>query len=356
MTSLLDLPPDALLHLSTLLSSHHDLVALGSSCRVLRECVNQVRSPPHTCQLHRHPPPPPATATSGATSTAFLPAPLLHAIMQDSVWRTQCEAWLQAQCSPSNGLAALTAPAVLEALGVGSYRLLCQTLHRLGSWPAGVFYATSEAALPRGRLLVGQLHPPSGSLRLQQPRQRILGGAAPSEDSWELQPGLSLRPGVDSSGTQVDLSVATASSWHHTIQLSLDGQSLLVHRCSDAHAELAPAPGSRTLRPPAAAQQGLTAQALSMMAAYLGVPVGALGVEVLQYRRASLPAPADLQAVAGEPPGMALLRQCQVRRCPQCCLLFSHVEAMCLAHVHGPCARQPDRQAAAPHSRCQVAE
>ena len=77
MTSLLDLPPDALLHLSTLLSSHHDLVALGSSCRVLRECVNQVRSPPHTCQLHRHPPPPPATATSGATSTAFLPAPLL---------------------------------------------------------------------------------------------------------------------------------------------------------------------------------------------------------------------------------------------------------------------------------------
>ena len=250
------------------------------------------------------------------------------------MWRPHCEAWLDAQRSSSNGLAALTAPAVLEALGVGSYRLLCQTLHRLGSWPAGMFYATSEAALPRGRLLVGQMHPPSGSLRLQQPRQRILGGPAPSEDSWELQPGLSLQAGVDSSGTQVDLSVVTPSSWHHTLQISLDGQSLLVQRSSDPHAQLAPAPGSRTLRSRPAAQQGPTAQALAMMAAYVGVPVGALGVESLQYRRAVLPAPADLQAVEGEPAGMTLLRQCQVRPPPPSVLLsFPCGVGMRIAHL-----------------------
>ena len=236
------------------------------------------------------------------------------------MWRLQCEAWLEAQRSPSNGLSALTAPAVLEALRVGSYRLLCQTLvARLGSWPAGIWYATSDAALPRGRLLVGQLYPLNGILLLQQPRPLTTGAPAHGEASWQLSSGLRLQAVVDSRGGQVEVVLDSAIGLRHALQLSEDGQSLVVQQVAamGSAAELAPAPGTRTLRSPPDPGQGFNATTLALMAAYVGIPVGNLGVEVVQYRRARLPAPADLEAVTGEPPGMALLRQCQVRyRCP----------------------------------------
>lgn len=112
--------------------------------------------------------------------------------MQDALWLHQCEAWLAAQtaagqCSPS-----LTAPQLRDALHLPSYRLLCQALHALGAWPCGVWCATSESALPRGRLLVGRLATSGsgGGLQLVQPRALVLAGPTPAAESWELQPSL----------------------------------------------------------------------------------------------------------------------------------------------------------------------
>lgn len=149
---------------------------------------------------------------SSAGNAFCLIAPLCHhANPQDALWRHQCEAWLAAARSPSNGLAALSAPALRDALRLPSCRSLYQALHRLGSWPAGLWYATNESAGLHGRLLVVQLHPPSGSLRMQPPQHRTLIDHVPGAEAWHLRPGWRvLFDAADGGATRVRLTMQPA--------------------------------------------------------------------------------------------------------------------------------------------------
>lgn len=127
----------------------------------------------------------------------------LHGL-QDTLWLHQCEAWLAAQAAAGHCAPTPTTPQLRDALRLPSYRLLCQALHGLGAWPCGVWYASSESTLPRGRLLVGQLGlGPSGGLHLAQPRALVLAGPASATDSWELQSSLSVVAEQGAAGTQV---------------------------------------------------------------------------------------------------------------------------------------------------------
>lgn len=57
-------------------------------------------------------------------------------------------------------------------------------------------------------------------------------------------------------------------------------------------------------------------EALASLASYLGVHSNArILLESITYRRVQLPAPADLEPVEGEPPGLALLRRHQASCC-----------------------------------------
>ncbi|PRW57384.1 F-box only 31-B-like [Chlorella sorokiniana] len=199
---------------------------------------------------------------------------LRHLAGDDALWRQQCEAWLAAARSPSNGLAALSAPALRDALRLPSHRALYQALHRLGSWPAGLWHATSESAGPRGRLLVVQLHPPSGSLRLQAPQHRVLTGHVPAEEAWELRPGW--RIAFDTAGggaTQASVGPNSGSpgGLHCSLQLSLDGRSLIVHRGQ----QLRPPPptaGHRTIPPTSPATSSSGGGSSSSSSSRLSVP------------------------------------------------------------------------------------
>lgn len=127
---------------------------------------------------------------------------------------------------------------------------------------------------------------------------------------------------------------------HCSLQLSLDGRSLIVHRGQQLRPP-PPAAGHRTILPSAPAAGSSSAsgsssaggggrqdlsgpsasasEALASLASYLGLHTGArIQLESITYRRVQLPTPAELEAVEGEPPGLALLRRHQAsRRCAQ---------------------------------------
>lgn len=271
----------------------------------------------------------PWPAAAAAASRRQLAKTPLHTTSilspQDELWRVQCERTLTAQRSPSNGLDGVSAPQALQALRLPTYRRLFEALQGLGAWPAGLWCATNDAALPRGRLLMGQLDSPAGSLHLQQLRARVLHGAADPGDAWELPPGNSIRAEVPEGGTQARLAVDSADrGLHCALQVALDGQSLVVHRSQEPRLPQ-PLPGFRTL-PPVAATDGSgssgssrgggssssrASQALASLTRYLGAASMRVQLESIHYRRVVLPSPADLEAVEGEPPGMALLRSVQ---------------------------------------------
>lgn len=122
------------------------------------------------------------------------------------------------------------------------------------------------------------------------------------------------------------MAASNTSNLQCSLQLSLDGQQLVVHRSQD-HQDPPRTHGSRTI-PPAASNAGGssgsrssgsgTSQALASLAQYLGIAPAGIQLESIEYRRARLPAAADREAVEGEPPGMALLRRCQVGCCLWC--------------------------------------
>lgn len=205
---LLDLPPDAVSHV-LLSCSACDLASLACSCTAMRALVGNVSRRAGAALL----PPLPLHPLSATVSRVCpLTASPLPTLLQDGLWQRQCDGWLAGQrssCGIGNGLASLTAPQLRQALQLGSYRLLHQALHRMGAWPCGVWYATNGSALPQGRLLVGQLHAPSGAFLLQQPRQVLLHGPTPAADAWQLQPNLTIRAEPDASGTQV-----SDQCWH----------------------------------------------------------------------------------------------------------------------------------------------
>lgn len=137
-------------------------------------------------------------------------------------------------------------------------------------------------------------------------------------------------------GMQVSLATCSTSGLPSWLQLSLDGGELAVHRCSSrGQPGPPPAPGYRLI-PPAGDAGGegssggsggagssggggsgaSAADALASLARHLGVAPARLQLDSVRYRRVRLPLPADLQAVAGEPEGMALLRRCQVGGLP----------------------------------------
>lgn len=379
-SGLLDLPAAVWAQILASVASK-DIVALSTTCRELTHLTADVRWRQFACPcLPARPPPPPPALAALCESSPFSTAPLALATIahrQDALWQRQCEAWLAAARSPSNGLAALTAPALRGALRLPSYHCLYKALHQLGSWPAGIWYATNDSALPCGRLLVAQLHPPSGTLRLQPPRHHVLNGPAPAADAWELRPGWCIRAEAGEGGiwvrsmdgsqgnamasaTQAARAPLAACSLPHpaapsfllqvgveaidnatgalhcAMQLSLDGRSLIMHR-SQQRRRPPPAAGHRTLLPAAPEGSGgasgsggatgsgsgsggsnsvpssSAGQALASLAAYLGLHNARLLLESISYCRVQLPAPADLEAVAGEPPGMALLRRHQAR-------------------------------------------
>lgn len=186
-----------------------DLLALARTCRGLRHLATDVRRGCCWCRLCRrrlrlrlHWLPEPAVVVAPRSTSVFLclGTPIG---LQDALWRQQCEAWLATARSPSNGLAALSSLGLRDALRLPSYRSLFQVLHALGSWPAGLWYATNESAGPRGRLLVVQLHLPSSSLRLQAPQHRVLTGPVPAEDAWELRPGWAVAFDASAEATKV---------------------------------------------------------------------------------------------------------------------------------------------------------
>ena len=121
---------------------------------------------------------------------------------------------------------------------------------------------------------------------------------------------------------------------HCSLQLSLDSRSLIVHRGQQPRPP-PPAAGHRTILPTvAAASSSMDAsgsssgggrrdlsvpsssasEALASLASYLGLHTNArILLESINYRRVQLPAPADLEPVEGEPPGLALRRRHQAR-------------------------------------------
>lgn len=180
---------------------------------------------------------------------------------------------------------------------------------------------------------------------------------------------------------QASLATCSTSGLPCWLQLSLDGQSLVVHRSSSRGQPGPPSlPGFRTI-PPAreeggdegggggsaggsSAGGGSAAGALASLARYLGVAPARLQLDSVRYRRVRTPSPADLQAAAGEPEGMALLRRCQVGglhgtpgslgclgadrdvhrplqpRPPTCCALLSPTPRAYTLAATGPTARR----------------
>lgn len=223
MASLPDLPNDALLHLlSPEFLSARDVAALACTCRMLRSCARQVEPRagrcaavttgsgvplPRCCEFQA--PMPPFQPPCSSTLHCFV------ASQQGAVWQTHCEAWL-AQRAGQAGAGTAPSPArspdaLLAALRLPTHRALYTALHALGSWPEGLFYATSEAAQPRGDLQLGRLDAEGGCLQLFGVRPRIVEGPpARTEDAWRLSPSLSIVAAPSNDGSQVCLSAAKA--------------------------------------------------------------------------------------------------------------------------------------------------
>ena len=410
-----DLTPDALQHvLSQPLLSAADLAAVACTCRTLRRaseqvwCASLVRCLPVRLSALL------LVDVTSACSQTSQPTP--HTVVQDALWRLQCEAWLAAQRSArphDPALLGLTPTALLAALQLGGspapahHRALRAFLHHLGTWPGGYWFATGGLALPQGHLLLVQLHPPSGGLRLARLRSRS--AAAPptgAEECWTVEACATLAA-TPAGGVRL---AGCGGLQHAVLQLSLEGAALKLHRDSGRCPVVAPTPGWATLAsqdapPPgrsggsgeasgsgsgsgsgsssggpsslfasmasltahlglrisrfsvsgrracwqvpglaaggvggayeAAERRGATAggrgrrsaclpaalacfrQSLPVHAGPPSLPSFCPGLQVQdfqQYSRAPLPAPADLAPAEGEPPGIALLRRCQVGR------------------------------------------
>ncbi|KAL4452494.1 hypothetical protein ABPG75_008156 [Micractinium tetrahymenae] len=273
MASLHDLPPDALLHsFSPQFLSARDVAALACTCSLIRSCARQ-----------------------------------------ETVWRAHCEAWLVQQAGQLSAGAAFHASspaALLAALRLPTYRALYTALHALGSWHEGLYYTESEAAQPRGGLLLARLDAEAGCLQLSAVRPRsIVGPPAVAEDAWQLSPSLSIKASPSSDGSQASLAVHSSGGLFYSLEMARDGQSLTVHS-SLTWQPAQPAPGSRAVSPADSQEPGPASSAFARLSAYLG---GARQphVESIRYRRVPLPPPDSLLPLPGEPPGMALLRRCQ---------------------------------------------
>ncbi|KAI3438313.1 hypothetical protein D9Q98_000747 [Chlorella vulgaris] len=221
---------------------------------------------------------------------------------QDLLWRRLCEAWLEAQRVGTRA-EGLDADQLLHTFRLPTFRLLCHTLHGLGTWPAGVWYATSQGALPCGRLLVVQPHADSGALLLQRPVLKA--GPDPSVTLRQLRPALCLKAVPNASGMQAQLDLTSSGQMDCTLQLSQE--VLLVHHHFRQAGPL-PLPGMRTVRGSADQAGGMDA-ALTGLAQYLSMSPVRVRLGVEEYRRAA-PAPA-LPPPQGEGVGMALLWEYQ---------------------------------------------
>lgn len=124
-----------------------------------------------------------------------------------------CGAWLAQHAGvPGASSSACSPPALLDTLRLPTYRALYTVLHALGSWPEGLFYATSEAAQPRGNLLLGRLDASAGCLQLLGVRPcSIVGPPARADDAWRLSPSLSIEVAPSEDGSQVGLLAGTAA-------------------------------------------------------------------------------------------------------------------------------------------------
>lgn len=111
------------------------------------------------------------------------------------------------------------------------------------------------------------------------------------------------------------MTVSHGGSMHVTLQLALDGCSLALQFSLERH-KPSLLPGHRVI-PPAADAAGASGSggsgggALASLAAYVARAKARLTLECLEFRRLPPPEVAEA-AVEGEPPGMALLRACQV--------------------------------------------
>ncbi|KAL4450169.1 hypothetical protein ABPG77_010838 [Micractinium sp. CCAP 211/92] len=274
MASLPDLPNDALLHLlCPEFLSARDVAALACTCRLLRSCARQ-----------------------------------------DAVWRAHCEAWLAQRAGQAD--AGIPRPlsrspaALLAALRLPTHRALYTALHALGSWPEGLFYATSEAAQPRGDLQLGRLDGEGGCLRLVGVRPGdVVGPPARAEDAWRLSTSLSIVAAPSDDGSQASVTVRSGGGLYCSLELALDGQTLSVHS-SFGRQQAQSAPSCRIVPPSETQEPGAVSSVFVSMAAYFG---GSRQphVESKRYCRVPLPSPLSMLPAPGEPPGMALLRRCQ---------------------------------------------
>lgn len=111
---------------------------------------------------------------------------------------------------------------------------------------------------------------------------------------------------------QALLAVRSSGGLFCSLELAPDGQSLAVHSSLGRHRGR-PAPGSRLVPPADSQEAGTASSAFARLAAYLGGDRQP-HVENMRYCRVPLPPPQPLLPAPGEPPGMALLRRCQVGR------------------------------------------
>ncbi len=221
MASLPDLPNDALLHLlCPEFLSARDVAALACTCRLLRSCARQVEPRAGLCAAVavRSGVPLPRCCEFQALMSPFQPpclSILQHSVaaQQDAVWRAHCEAWLAQRAGQAD--AGIPRPlsrspaALLAALRLPTHRALYTALHALGSWPEGLFSATSEAAQPRGDLQLGRLDGEGGCLRLVAVRPGdVVGPPARAEDAWRLSTSLSIVAAPSDDGSRVGPSAA----------------------------------------------------------------------------------------------------------------------------------------------------
>lgn len=108
------------------------------------------------------------------------------------------------------------------------------------------------------------------------------------------------------------MTVRSGGGLHCSLELALDGQALAMHH-SLGWQQARAAPGSRMVPPAQTQEPGPTSSAFARMAAYVGGGVQ-LYLGNTRYCRVPLPTPGSLLPALGEPPGMALLRRCQVGR------------------------------------------